>query len=158
MKVADLFNVEGFGVIVTGGASGIGLGYAEALAVNGARVTLLDIDEGRIEHEVQRMRDAGMDVRGQVADVSDHAMLDRVFAETTEHYGRLDVVFANAGIDPGIGYARGGERIPEGAIENYEDGRWDKVIEINLNGVFATIKAAARHMRPLRPSRSKSVP
>ena len=148
MKVADLFKVEGFGVVVTGGASGIGLGYAEALADNGARVTLLDIDQESIDREVERMRGAGMDVRGQVADVSDRAALERVFAETAEHYGRLDVTFANAGIDPGIGYARAGERIPEGAIENYEDERWDKVIEINLNGVFATIRAAARHMRP----------
>ena len=44
MKIADLFNVNGYGVVVTGGASGIGLGYAEALASNGARVTILDID------------------------------------------------------------------------------------------------------------------
>ena len=148
MKAADLFKVAGFGVVVTGGASGIGLGYAEALADNGARVTLLDINKERIDTEVRRLCGAGLDVRGQVADVSDHDGLDRAIAETTEHYGRLDVVFANAGIDPGIGFVRGGTRIPEGAIENYEDERWNKVIDINLNGVFATIRSSARHMRP----------
>ena len=45
MKVSELFDVSGYGVIVTGGASGIGLGYVEALAGNGARVTLLDRDQ-----------------------------------------------------------------------------------------------------------------
>ena len=44
MKIGELFKVEGLGVIVTGGASGLGLGYAEALAENGARVTILDVD------------------------------------------------------------------------------------------------------------------
>ena len=49
MKIADLFNVEGYGVVVTGGASGIGLGYAEALAAKGARVTILDVHAQRVE-------------------------------------------------------------------------------------------------------------
>ena len=47
MKISELFKVEGYGVVVTGGASGLGLAYAEALAENGARVTLLDIDPPR---------------------------------------------------------------------------------------------------------------
>jgi NAD(P)-dependent dehydrogenase (short-subunit alcohol dehydrogenase family) len=149
MKVTDLFDVSGYGVVVTGGASGIGLGYTEALAENGARVTMLDLSRERIDSEVQRMRGAGLDVRGTVVDVTDHAALDRAVDEAAALYGRLDVAFANAGIDPGIGFTtRGGARLPEGAIENYEDDRWNKVIDINLNGVFATIKAAARHMRP----------
>jgi NAD(P)-dependent dehydrogenase (short-subunit alcohol dehydrogenase family) len=149
MKAADLFKVHGFGVVVTGGASGIGLGYTEVLADNGARVTMLDINKDRIDTEVQRLRGAGLDVRGQVVDVTDHEALDLAIDEAAHHYGRLDVAFANAGIDPGIGFAtRDGKRLPEGAIENYQDERWNKVIEINLSGVFATIRAAARHMRP----------
>lgn len=151
MKIGELFKVEGYGVVVTGGASGIGLGYTEALASNGARVTMLDVDRQRIEREVQRLRGAGMDVRGAVVDVTDHAALDRAVDEAAALYGRLDVAFANAGIDSGIGFlSRDGKRLTEGRIENYDDERWNKVIEINLNGVFATIKAAARHMRPRR--------
>jgi len=158
MKIADLFKVEGYGVIVTGGASGLGLGFTEALAENGARVTMIDIDPRRLEAEVARLTGAGYAVRGAQVDVRDHAALDRAFDEAVAAYGRLDVVFANAGIDPGPGFVGawvGSERPrnPDGALERYETERWSKVIDINLNGVFATLRAAARHMRPRRSGR-----
>ena len=158
IKLEELFSVEGQGVVVTGGASGIGLAYAEALAANGARVTLLDLDPARIETQVARLAAADLDVRGAVADVTDHDGLDAAIAEAAELYGRLDTVFANAGIDSGAGYlgAWVGEvrpRVPEGALENYENARWNKVIDICLNGVFATARAAARHMRPRKSGR-----
>jgi len=70
VKISDLFNVEGYGVVVTGGASGIGLGYADALASNGARVTILDIDAQRMENETKRLCGAGLDVRGKFVDVT----------------------------------------------------------------------------------------
>lgn len=156
-KIEQLFAVTGLGVVVTGGASGIGLGYAEALAANGARVTLLDLDPQRIADEVGRLTSAGYDVRGAVVDITDHAALDAALDEAAQCHG-LDVVFANAGIDPGPGYlgAWVGEtrtRVAEGSLENYADSRWDKVIDINLTGVFATLRAAARHMKPQRSGR-----
>ena len=155
MSPSDLFDVTGFGVIVTGGASGLGLAYGEALASHGARVTLIDVDEGALERHVSRLRAEGLDVRGAVADVTDHPRLDHVIDEAAETYGRLDVAFANAGIDPGAGFVgawAGGQRprVEEGALERYTDERWDRVIDINLNGIFATARAAARHMRPRR--------
>jgi NAD(P)-dependent dehydrogenase (short-subunit alcohol dehydrogenase family) len=158
VKISELFNVRDYGVVVTGGASGIGLGYAEALAANGARVTILDVHAKRIEEEGKRLREAGLDVRGVVADVRKHAALDAAMDEAARTYGRLDVVFANAGIDPGVGFIGGWPgserpRVPEGALENYTDERWNEVIEINLNGVFATVRAAVRHMKPRKSGR-----
>ena len=158
IKISDLFKVDGYGVLVTGGASGIGLGYAEALAANGARVTLLDIHAQRVENETKRLNDAGLAVRGVVADVTDHKALDEAIDEAAKIYGGLDVVFANAGIDPGVGFlgAWAGDerpRLAEGALENYTDERWNHVIDVNLNGVFATVRAAARHMRPRKSGR-----
>jgi NAD(P)-dependent dehydrogenase (short-subunit alcohol dehydrogenase family) len=152
---SDLFDVSGFGVIVTGAASGLGLAYAEALASHGARVTLIDLDEAGLTQQVSRLEGEGLDVRGAMADVTDHAALDRVIDEAAEAYGRLDVAFANAGIDPGVGFVgawAGGQRprVDEGALELYTDERWNRVIDINLNGIFATARAAARHMRPRR--------
>ncbi len=155
MKISELFKVKGYGVVVTGGASGIGLGYAEALASNGASVTILDVHPKRIEDETKRLRVAGYEVRGEIVDVTDHDALDRAMDAAARIYGRLDVVFANAGIDPGVGFVgdwAGAERprVPEGALENYTDERWNRVIEINMNGVFATVRAAVRHMKPAR--------
>jgi NAD(P)-dependent dehydrogenase (short-subunit alcohol dehydrogenase family) len=158
VKIQDLFKVEGYGVIVTGGASGLGLGFAEALAENGARVTLLDVDAKAIEAETSRLSARGWTVRGEVVDVRDHAAIDRAFDAAVAAHGRLDVVFANAGIDSGpgiVGSWVGAERPrnPDGALERYTDERWNRVIDINLNGIFATLRAGARLMRPQRSGR-----
>lgn len=159
MELKEMFNVAGYGVIVTGGATGIGLAFTEILAEHGARVTIMDINAAKMESEVTRMTQLGWDVRGVVVDVSDRPGVHRAFDETTAYYNRLDVVFANAGIDPGPGFAHGtigGElptRPPEFAIENYADERWDRVIDVNLNSVFTTIKAAARNMKPRNSGR-----
>jgi NAD(P)-dependent dehydrogenase (short-subunit alcohol dehydrogenase family) len=158
MKIGDLFKVEGYGVVVTGGASGLGLGFTEALATNGARVTMLDVDAQRIASETGRLRNAGHDVRGAVVDVRDHDALDKAVDAAAAEYGRLDVVFANAGIDSGPGFigqwvGTNRTRNPEGELERYTDERWQKVIDINLTGVFATCRAAARHMRPRKSGR-----
>ncbi|HZF46771.1 MAG TPA: SDR family NAD(P)-dependent oxidoreductase, partial [Sphingomonadaceae bacterium] len=69
-KLMELFSVEGQAALVTGGASGIGLGYAEAMAANGAAVTLLDLDGAKVEREVARLREAGFTARGAVVDVT----------------------------------------------------------------------------------------
>lgn len=155
MNVSSRFEVAGFGVIVTGGASGLGLAYGEVLAAHGARVTLIDVNADGVQAQADRLAGEGLDVRGAVADVTDHAALDRAIDDAATAYGRLDVAFANAGIDPGpgpLGLRAGGTRPrnPEGALERYEDARWNRVIDINLNGIFATVRAAARHMRPAR--------
>lgn len=158
MNVSSLFDVTGFGVVVTGGASGLGLAYGEVLAAHGARVTLIDVDGDGVGAQASRLLSDGFDVRSAVADVTDHAALDRAVDEAAETYGRLDVAFANAGIDPGVGFVgawAGGQRprVPEGALERYADERWQRVIDINLSGIFATARAATRHMRPRRSGR-----
>ena len=158
MKSSELFNVDGYGVIVTGGASGLGLGYTEALAENGAKVTMLDVDARRVSDETARLRALGYAVRGEVVDVCDHKALDRAFDDAIASHGRLDVVFANAGIDSGPGFIDswiGAERRrnPDGALEAYTDERWNRVIDVNLTGIFATLRSAARFMRPQRSGR-----
>jgi NAD(P)-dependent dehydrogenase (short-subunit alcohol dehydrogenase family) len=144
--------------VVTGGASGLGLGFTEVMAENGARVTMLDVHKERIDTELKRLRGEGFDVDGAVVDVSDHAALDAAIDAAAAKYGRLDVVFANAGIDSGPGFVEGWlfedrKRNEAGALENYTDERWQRVIDVNLTGVFATARAAARHMKPQRSGR-----
>jgi len=158
VKISELFNVEGYGVVVTGGASGIGLAYAEALAENGALVTILDIDAHGIERESQRLRELGYSVRGEVVDVRDSGAIDSAFDSAMRAHQRLDVVFANAGIDSGPGYLGSWtgterQRNPAGSLESYTNERWNRVIETNLNSTFATLRAGARLMRPRRSGR-----
>jgi NAD(P)-dependent dehydrogenase (short-subunit alcohol dehydrogenase family) len=154
MKIGTLFDVTGLATIVTGGGSGIGFACAEAMADNGARVTIMDLDPARLAAAVTRLRDAGGDVRGAVADVTDRAGLNRAFDEAAAHYGRLDVVFANAGIGGGPGFlALDGERNPAGAIEAIAEAVWDRVLAMDLTSVFTTIRAAARHMKPRNAGR-----
>jgi NAD(P)-dependent dehydrogenase (short-subunit alcohol dehydrogenase family) len=158
MKCAELFSVAGHGAIVTGAGSGLGLAIAEALAENGARVTLMDLDAVRVTAESARLAGQGYAVRAAVVDVSEHADLERAFDEALAAHGRLDVVFANAGIDSGPGFVSGWAgaeraRNPAGALESYTDERWRRVIDVNLNGVFATLRAAARLMKPQRSGR-----
>jgi NAD(P)-dependent dehydrogenase (short-subunit alcohol dehydrogenase family) len=87
VKSDQLFNVEGYGVVVTGGASGLGLGFSEALAENGARVTMLDIDAERIARESERLRALGYAVRGEVVDVQDHAGIEHAFDAAVAAHG-----------------------------------------------------------------------
>jgi NAD(P)-dependent dehydrogenase (short-subunit alcohol dehydrogenase family) len=151
MKITDIFNVRGLGSVVTGAASGIGLAYSEVMAANGARVTLMDIDESTLSAEVSRLRDSGGNVRGVAVDVTDRTAMREAFDGTADVYGGLDVVFANAGIDGGPGFLTPeGERNPDGAFENISDAQWDRVIATNLTSVFTTLQCAIRHMRKAR--------
>lgn len=156
MKASQMFSVEDYGAIVTGGASGIGLAMVEVLAEHGARVTILDLNAERVAQEVGRLTRAGCEVCGQAVDVSDRAAVDAAFSDASQRYGRLDVVFANAGIDSGpgfVGMVDRSQRPPEYAIENYGEDRWNQVIGVNLNSVLFCISAAARHMKPRQSGR-----
>ncbi|MFE3838203.1 SDR family NAD(P)-dependent oxidoreductase [Pseudogemmobacter sonorensis] len=145
-SLETMFDVRGKSVIVTGGASGIGRAYAEIMAEGGARVCIFDIDGAGIDRAVAEI--AG-EVWGQVVDVGDRPAMAAAFDKVADRHGRIDTVFANAGIDPGPGFMTpDGKRNPDGAIENIPDSQWDRGIEINLTSVYTTVKNAVRHMKP----------
>ena len=147
----DSFQIANKIVVVTGGASGLGLAFVEAMCEGGARVTIMDLNSNALSHEVDRLTDEGYAVTGRILNVTDREDLDLAFAEVVAREGRLDTVFANAGIDPGPGFAAldaDGNRSEKNQIEQYTDERWDRVTNVNLDGVFYSLRAAARHMRP----------
>ena len=147
----DRFQVKDQSVIVTGGASGLGLAFVEAMCAGGAQVTIMDLDADALSREVARLTREGYSVTGRMLNVTERDDLERAFEEVIRRTGRLDTVFANAGIDAGPGFdARDavGNRLSENLIENYADARWDRALRVNLDGVFYTLRAAARHMRP----------
>jgi NAD(P)-dependent dehydrogenase (short-subunit alcohol dehydrogenase family) len=142
MKAEQLFDISGQIAFVTGAASGLGLAMAEVMAANGAQVTLADVDAAALDAAVARLRAAGFAVEGAVVDVADRDRVHQAVDEAASHGGRLDIVFANAGISAGPGFTE-----TVGRIENVARDAWDKVLQINLTGVFTTIQAAARHMK-----------
>ena len=148
IKIENLFDVRGLSVLVTGAASGVGFGYAEAMAANGAHVSLTDVDPAALDAAVRKLRDAGGKAWGSVADVTQPATLHAAISETLEREGRLDVVFANAGISAGPGFLRGdGSRNPDGALENLSTDLFQRALQVNLVGALNTLQAAARHMK-----------
>ncbi len=148
MKTSELFDVTGLATIVTGAASGIGYAYTEAMADNGARVALFDIDRAGLDAAVAKIRSRGGEARGTAVDVTDRAALRAAIDDTARAFGRLDVLFANAGIDSPPGFlSMTGERTVDGAFENVSDERWDKVIATNFTSVFTSIRAAVPHMK-----------
>ncbi|AMO76074.1 SDR family NAD(P)-dependent oxidoreductase [Pseudomonas citronellolis] len=149
MSAEQLFDVRSLVCIVTGGASGIGLACGEAMAENGATVILGDVDSQRLALVVDRLRARGFSVEGKRLDVSSRVSVAAAFDDVHTTHGRLDVVFANAGVDVGEGFiARDGSRSVEGALENITDQHWRKYLGINLDGVLHTLQEAARHMKP----------
>ena len=126
MKYLERFAVDGLICVVTGAASGIGLAYAEVMAEAGAQVTLLDLDAEQLREQVARLTALGFAVHGEVVDATDRQAMYACFERIGERYGRLDVVFANAGIDAGPGFLDSeGQRCPEGALETLDEGHWD---------------------------------
>lgn len=116
---------EGKVALITGGASGIGEACVETFARRGARVVVVDVNQGvgeKVAGEVGRAGGEGLFLR---VDVSDPVAVERMVADTVTAFGRLDIAVNNAGI--------GGELNPTGA---YSIAGWKEVIDVNLNGVF----------------------
>ena len=137
----NLFRVAGFGAVVTGAGSGLGLAMARVLARNGARVTLADIDERAVQAAAEQLAGEGGSVRVAVLDVADAQAVDELMNGAAGWGGGLQVVFANAGISAGPGPLREG-----GNIEAVDGGRWQRVLDVNLSGVLFSIRAAAKVM------------
>ena len=148
MKIQDLFNVTGKIAIVTGGASGIGYACAEVMADNGAIVTLMDIDPAGLEKAAVQLKAHGGQIFTEIANVTDKAALTRAFDAVAKRHGKIDVVFANAGISGGPGFLNTEEkRDPSRAIENLPEDLWDRVMATNLGSVFKTIQVATPHLK-----------
>ena len=131
----ERFNLSGRTAFVTGGAQGIGLCTAEALAEAGARVTISDVDAPRLQAAVERLAHKGWTVRGVALDVTDSAAVDAAADAAASQDGRVDILINNAGI------ARS-----EIAAEAMEDERWLNVLDVNLNGAFWCARAFGRRM------------
>lgn len=152
MEFAGRFSLDGRAALVTGAASGLGLAIAEALAEAGAHVALTDVDGEGLERAASDFSARDHSAETHRLDVSDRSAVDAVIDAFAARRGRLDVLVANAGVTAGPGY-----RTEAGRLAGVNDAQWDQVLAVNLTGVFASIRAAARHMAPARGGRIVAV-
>lgn len=132
--LSELIRLSGRTAIVTGGALGIGAGIALRLAEAGASVVVADVDAAAAEVCAKSLRERGFEAVAVPTDVADEASVERMVAVTAERYGGVDVLVNNAGIYPNI------------LLMNMTLSDFDRVLRVNLHGVFLCTKAAARQM------------
>jgi NAD(P)-dependent dehydrogenase (short-subunit alcohol dehydrogenase family) len=135
----DLFRLDGKVALVTGAGSGLGRAYAEAMADAGADVACADIDPAAAEGTAEYVRQQGRRALAVRVDVAREPDVVEMTQRSVRDLGRLDVVFANAGI------AETRQPIVEATLEH-----WQRVIDVDLTSVFLTAREAAKVMIPQR--------
>ncbi|MET8592855.1 glucose 1-dehydrogenase [Streptomyces sp. NPDC005078] len=130
------YDFTGRVAFVTGASSGMGLATARAFAEAGAAVGLADIDENAVRKAAKELTDAGHQALALVCDVTEESQIAAAVDRTVETFGRLDLAYNNAGIMPP----------PTDAADESAE-QFDRVQNINLRGIWASMKHELRHMR-----------
>ena len=133
---ANPFDLTGKTALITGGNSGIGLGMAKAVAAAGGDVAIWGTNAAKNEAARVQIEALGRRVLALECDVGDEAAVEASFARTVERLGPVHGCFANAGVS-----GRGGKPFIEMTAEE-----WRRVMRVNLDGAFFTLRTAARHM------------
>lgn len=128
-------DLTGHVALVTGGNGGIGLGMAMGLARAGATLAIWGTNPDKNAAAAERLAEVGGAVHTERCDVSDEAAVEAAFAATVAALGKVDSLFANAGISGWV------PSITDCTLEE-----WRRVMAVNLDGAFLTMRAAARHM------------
>ena len=131
----EKFRLDGRVAFVTGGAQGIGLATADALAEAGAKVVIGDLAPAELDRAVKELEAKGYEVDAELLDVTSSDDVARVADDVVKRHGRVDVLVNSAGI------ARS-----DTAAEEVADEHWLNVLDVNLNGTFWCARAFGRHM------------
>lgn len=130
----ELFNLSGCTAVVTGGSRGIGFGIAYRLAEAGANVVIASLDGDESVASAKKLSDKGWKAQGIPVDVSQEKDVTRMVQFAVEHFGSVDILVNNAGIFPSI---------PLAQMSKVD---FEKVIAVNLVGVFLCTKYASEQM------------
>ena len=134
MKNVDLFDLRGKKALVTGGAMGIGRACATALAMGGADVAIVDLNETAGTKTAEALQRFGIDATFIQCDVTDKAQVQQMVNTVVKRFGRLDIAVNNAGL-----YIHGSD-------QEQPKADWDKVIGLNLTGTWLCCQAEATQM------------
>lgn len=132
---SNLFDLSGKTALITGGNGGIGLGFARGIARQGGDVCIWGRNEEKNGEALKQLQPFGARVHTIHCDVADETAVEQAFAETLNVFGRVDGCFANAGVGDG------------GRFHELTTEQWRRVLEVNLDGLFFTLRCAARHMK-----------
>lgn len=132
---SSLFDLSGKTTLVTGGNGGIGLGFAQGAAKQGSDVCIWGRNEEKNQQALDQLQQFGTKVVVMAVDVADESAVENAFADTLSTFGRVDGCFANAGVG-------GMSRFHEATIND-----WKRVLNVNLDGLFFTLRCAALHMK-----------
>jgi len=128
--------------LITGGGSGFGRESSLLFAEEGARIVVVDIDGQRAKDAAALVEDRGGKALAVTADVGVESEIAAAVDAAVEHFGQLDIMFANAGVTvPGRGAV---------AFEDLTEEAWRETLHTNIDGVFFSIKHAVRVMKPNR--------
>ncbi|MFA5938858.1 MAG: glucose 1-dehydrogenase [Sinimarinibacterium sp.] len=136
MDYQKAFRVDGKVALVTGAARGIGAEIAQALAQSGAAVLVTDVQESAGRETVARIRKAGGKAEFQKHDVVDESQWESAVAAAIKTFGKLDVLVNNAGIETAA-------LLTQCTLDDFQ-----RVMNVNVNGVFLGLKHAVRAMKP----------
>lgn len=136
-------NVEDKVIVTTGAGRGIGRTIAQTLAARGAHLALVDIDEDGLGETREVCADAGGRIRSYAVDIADEHAVERLFDDVATDFGRVDGLVNNAGItrDALLVKARDGK-----VVDKMSSADWDKVMAVDLRGVFLCAREAAATM------------
>lgn len=129
-------HLEGRVALITGAGSGIGEAAAKLLAQHGAKVGAVGRTPDELQQVVDAINGAGGTAKAFIADISDPGQMQQAADQIAQEWGRIDIVFANAGVN--------GVWAP---IEELKPEEFEKTININLTGTFLTIKYAVPYLK-----------
>jgi NAD(P)-dependent dehydrogenase (short-subunit alcohol dehydrogenase family) len=146
MTQTELFNLKDHVAIVTGAASGLGLAFTEVLAEHGAHVVMVDMDKAALTHHTGRLAVNGFVVEPMQLDVTDTEELRIGIDSVAKRHGRIDCLFANAGISGGPGTLTS----DAGAIDRFDVDLFRRAMDVNLTATLMAMRFVVPHMKARR--------
>ena len=139
-RIEDAVRLQGSVALVTGAGAGIGAAIARRLAEDGATVYVTGVHEENTRRVANDLRDAGLSAIDRVLDVSDSRAVALAVSAAVAEFGKLDILVANAALAGMAAYV--------GPLLEVTDEQWQRIIDVNLTGVFYCAREAARVMIP----------